>query len=67
MRQVARELGVRYVLEGSGRMSGNRARINAQLIDTLSGGHLWAERYDTVVDDLFDVRGDVIHPHHHTR
>lgn len=59
VRQVARELGVRYVLEGSGRMSGNRARINAQLIDAQSGGHLWAERYDVVVDDLFDVQEDL--------
>ncbi|MFO1160242.1 MAG: adenylate/guanylate cyclase domain-containing protein [Reyranellaceae bacterium] len=59
VRQVARELGVRYVLEGSGRMSGNRARINAQLIDAQSGGHLWAERYDTVVDDLFEVQEDI--------
>ncbi|MGD9882178.1 MAG: adenylate/guanylate cyclase domain-containing protein [Reyranella sp.] len=59
VRQVARELGVRYVLVGSGRMSGNRARINAQLIDAQSGGHLWAERYDVVVDDLFDVQEDL--------
>lgn len=59
VRQVARELGVRYVLEGSGRVSGNRARINAQLIDAQSGGHLWAERYDVVVDDLFDVQEDL--------
>lgn len=59
VRQVARELGVRYVLEGSGRLSGNRARINAQLIDAQSGGHLWAERYDVIVDDLFDVQEDL--------
>jgi adenylate cyclase len=59
VRQAARELGVRYVLEGSGRLSGNRARINAQLIDAQSGGHLWAERYDVVVDDLFDVQEDL--------
>lgn len=59
VRQVARELGVRYVLEGSVRMSGKRARINAQLIDALSGGHLWAERYDSVVEDVFDVQEDI--------
>jgi len=45
--QVAEELGVRYVLEGSIRRSENRVRITAQLIDALSGRHLWAERYDT--------------------
>jgi len=59
VRQVARELGVRYALEGSVRVSGKRARINAQLIDALSGGHLWAERYDSVVEDVFDVQEDI--------
>ena len=59
VRQVARELGVRYVLEGSVRMSGKRARINAQLIDAVSGGHLWAERYESVVEDVFDVQEDI--------
>ena len=46
MKQVGRELGVRYVLEGSVRKAANRVRITAQLIDTISGAHLWAERYD---------------------
>ena len=44
--QIAEELGVRYILEGSARRSGEQVRINAQLIDALSGGHVWAERYD---------------------
>jgi adenylate cyclase len=59
VRRAARELGVRYVLEGSGRMSGKRARINAQLIDAVSGVHFWAERYDIVVEDVFDVQDDI--------
>ncbi|MBL8675169.1 MAG: hypothetical protein JNL07_09800 [Rhodospirillales bacterium] len=59
VRQVARELGVRYALEGSVRMSGKRARINAQLVDAASGAHLWAERYDCVVEDVFDVQEDI--------
>ena len=46
MKQVARELGVRYLLEGSLRKSGQRVRISAQLIDATSGSHIWAERYD---------------------
>ena len=51
VRQVANELGVRYVLEGSMRRSGNSIRINAQLIDATTGGHIWAERYDGTLDD----------------
>jgi TolB-like protein/Flp pilus assembly protein TadD len=54
--KVGRELGVRYVLEGSVRMSGNKARINAQLIDTTTGGHLWAERYEGPLDNIFSVQ-----------
>ncbi|HJQ58264.1 MAG TPA: adenylate/guanylate cyclase domain-containing protein [Vineibacter sp.] len=56
VRQVARELGVRYVLEGSMRRSGSRVRVTAQLIEAASGTHLWAERYDRVVEDIFDVQ-----------
>jgi adenylate cyclase len=56
VRQVATELGVRYVLEGSMRRSGNRVRVTAQLIEAESGAHLWAERYDRVVEDIFDVQ-----------
>jgi adenylate cyclase len=55
IRQVGRELGVRYVLEGSIRKSANRVRLAAQLIDTLTGNHIWAERYDRVLEDVFAV------------
>jgi adenylate cyclase len=58
-RTVGRDLGVRSVLEGSIRRSGNRVRITAQLIDAASGGHLWAERYDRDLTDLFAVQDDV--------
>ncbi|MGI9520908.1 MAG: adenylate/guanylate cyclase domain-containing protein [Hyphomicrobiaceae bacterium] len=57
--QVAEELGVRYVLEGSVRRSGNEVRINAQLIDTATGGHVWAERYDGSLDDIFGLQDTV--------
>ena len=57
--KVAEELGVRYVLEGSVRRSGDQVRINAQLIDALSGGHVWAERYDGVLDDVFMLQDEV--------
>jgi len=56
---VAHELGVRYVLEGSVRRAGNRVRISAQLIDAGSGKHLWAQRYDRSLEDLFSVQDDV--------
>ena len=57
---VARELGVRYVLEGSVRRAGERVRINAQLIDGTTGGHVWAERYDRDYADIFAVQDQVI-------
>lgn len=57
--QVCRDLGVRFALEGSIRKSGNRVRITAQLIDGSTGGHLWAERYDRDLTDIFDVQDDV--------
>src|SRR5262245_8999989 len=57
--QVGRELGVRYVLEGSIRKSSNRIRVTAQLIDTLTGNHIWAERYDRVLEDVFAVQEEV--------
>ena len=60
IRQVARELGVRYVLEGSVRRAGDRIRINAQLIDGTSGGHIWAQRYDRDTADIFAVQDEVI-------
>ncbi len=56
VRQVAEELGVRYVLEGSVRRAGDRMRINAQLIDATTGGHVWAERYDGDLQDVFDLQ-----------
>src|SRR5262250_1995633 len=59
IRQVGRELGVRYVLEGSVRRLGNRVRINGQLIDAISGAHLWAERFDGDLDDIFDLQDQV--------
>lgn len=56
IRQVAEELGVRYVLEGSVRRAADQVRINAQLIDAITGGHLWAERYDGNVADVFALQ-----------
>ncbi len=60
VRQVAEELGVRYVLEGSVRRSGNQVRINAQLIDATTGGHVWAERYNELEDDVFLLQDRVV-------
>ncbi len=59
VREVSRALGVRYVLEGSVRKAGNRVRIAAQLIDGATGGHLWAERYDRDLTDIFAVQDEV--------
>jgi adenylate cyclase len=59
VRQVGRELGVRYVLEGSVRKAANRIRVTGQLIDTLTGNHIWAERYDRVLEDIFAVQEEV--------
>jgi len=59
IQQVGRELGVRYVLEGSIRKSSNRIRVTGQLIDTLTGSHIWAERYDRVLEDIFAVQEEV--------
>jgi TolB-like protein len=59
IRQVRRELGVRYVLEGSVRRSGDRIRITAQLIDAVTGAHRWAERYDRELRDIFAVQDEV--------
>jgi len=59
VRWVAEELGVRYVLEGSVRKADRRVRINAQLIDTASGGHIWAERYDGNLEDIFSLQDDI--------
>jgi TolB-like protein/DNA-binding winged helix-turn-helix (wHTH) protein len=59
VRQVARDLGVRYVLEGSVRRAGNRLRISAQLIDALSGSHHWAEQYDRELGEIFAVQDEI--------
>ncbi|MEJ0077780.1 MAG: winged helix-turn-helix domain-containing protein [Alphaproteobacteria bacterium] len=59
VKQVARELGVRYVLEGSVRRAGQQLRISAQLIDAMTGGHLWAERYDRELGDIFVVQDEI--------
>ena len=57
--QVSEELGVRYVLEGSVRKSGDRVRVTTQLIDATTGGHLWAERYDREMKDIFTVQDEL--------
>jgi TolB-like protein/class 3 adenylate cyclase len=59
LRQVGRELGVRYVLEGSVRRAGNRVRITGQLVDTTTGAHIWADRFDGVLDDIFELQDQV--------
>ncbi|HXQ53249.1 MAG TPA: adenylate/guanylate cyclase domain-containing protein [Stellaceae bacterium] len=59
IRQVGRELGVRYVLEGSVRKGGNRVRITSQLVDAQTGAHLWAERYDRALDDVFALQDEI--------
>ena len=59
VKQVGRDLGVRYVLEGSVRKSGGRVRVTAQLIDALTGAHLWADRYDRELDDIFAVQDEI--------
>ena len=59
IKQVGRELGVRYVLEGSVRKGGNRMRITAQLIDATSGAHVWADRYDRDPSDIFAVQDEI--------
>ncbi len=59
LRQVGRELGVRYVLEGSVRKSANRVRITGQLIDTTTGAHIWADRFDGALDDIFELQDEV--------
>src|SRR6266576_1422834 len=61
VRTIGRELGVQSVLEGSIRRAGNRVRITAQLIDATSGGHLWGDRYDRDLTDIFEVQDDVTH------
>jgi adenylate cyclase len=59
VKQVSRELGVRYVVEGSVRKAGDRVRIAAQLIDATSGHHVWAERYDRKLEDIFSLQDEI--------
>jgi adenylate cyclase len=59
IKQVGRELGVRYVLEGSVRKAGNRVRITGQLIEADTGAHVWADRYDGVIEDVFDLQDKI--------
>jgi adenylate cyclase len=59
VRQIGRELGVRYMLEGSVRRAGNRVRITSQLVDAITGAHLWAERYDRDLSDIFFVQDEI--------
>ena len=58
--QIARQLNVSHIVEGSIRKAGNRVRVSAQLIDGKSGGHLWAERYDRELDDIFAVQDEIV-------
>jgi TolB-like protein/Tfp pilus assembly protein PilF len=59
VKKVGQELGVRYILEGSVRKVGQKVRINAQLIDATTGGHLWAERFDGKIDDIFELQDKI--------
>ncbi len=59
VRRIGRELGVRYVLEGSVRGAGNRLRVTGQLIDAETGSHVWADRYDGKLDDIFDLQDQI--------
>ena len=60
LKQIGRELNVRYILEGSVQRGGNRFRVNVQLIDAEIGNHLWAERFDKAVADLFDMQDEIV-------
>ncbi|MGA2973798.1 MAG: adenylate/guanylate cyclase domain-containing protein [Spirochaetia bacterium] len=60
VRQLARDIGATHVVEGSVRKSGSRIRINAQLLETKEGSHLWARRYDKEIADLFDIQDDIV-------
>ena len=60
IKQIGRDLNVRYVLEGSVQRSGNRMRVNVQLIDAESDNHVWAERFDKPIADLFDMQDEIV-------
>ena len=59
-KEIGKELGVRYVLEGSVQRDQNQVRVNAQLIDAKTGGHLWAERFDKPLSNLFSMQDDIV-------
>jgi adenylate cyclase len=59
VQQIAEEIGVKYILEGSLQRSGNQLRINIQLIDAASGHHIWANHYDREIDDIFSVQDEI--------
>ena len=59
IKQVGRELGVRYVLEGSVRRINQRVRVTAQLVETVTGRHLWAEKYDRDLADIFEIQDEI--------
>jgi adenylate cyclase len=61
VKDIGRELGVRYVIEGTVQKAGDKVRINAQLIDANTGHHLWAERYDRDLNDLFAIQDEIVH------
>ena len=60
MKQIGRELGIRYILEGSVQRGGNRIRVNVQLVEAQSGAHIWAERFDTPLSDLLDMQDELV-------
>ena len=60
LKQVGRELNVRYVLEGSVQRGGNRLRVNVQLVDAETGAHIWADRFDKPIADLFDMQDETV-------
>ena len=60
LKQIGRDLNVRYVLEGSIQRGGNRMRVNVQLIDAEAGNHLWAERFEKPLTDLFDMQDEIV-------
>jgi len=60
VKRVAMDIGVHYVLEGGIRRSGHRVRVTAQLVDATTGNHIWAERYDGQMEDLFDLQDRII-------
>jgi hypothetical protein len=60
VKQIGRELNIRYVLEGSVQRGGNRLRVNVQLVDAETGNHLWAERFEKPIGDLFDMQDEIV-------